>query len=93
MTNTTNDWSNYVQAEGRNLSIRDRRNRDWTDAVTFTLDEAEDVADYVLEVADKARRNLPEVRELVADLEGSSAESLEELALTLFRKGYTKPSQ
>lgn len=96
MANIPIDWSDSISVQNNYILIRGDKSRDWPSSLsfTFTLDEAEDMADYVKAQVDKARRESPEVQELVSHLEeadfSKSGATLEDIALALYRKGYRK---
>jgi hypothetical protein len=95
MSNTGIDLADYVKVNGMLILVRSVVSRDWNDSAKFTLDEAEDVADYIMEKVDEARRNDPDVQRLTQDIEDSDAfqdasATMEDLALYLYQKGYRK---
>lgn len=63
---------------------------------TWMPQEARELAEFLIELADKVEREAPEVRVLVNDLEAIEVEAdygeptFEDMALGLFRKGYRK---
>jgi len=94
MSNTGIKLTDYVKAGCRLICIRSAVNRDWNDSPKFTLDEAEDVANYILSEVEKARRSHPDVKAFVDDIHMSytvgDSYNWEDLAYQLYKKGYRK---
>lgn len=89
MAKTALNWPDYVEVSSHNILIRGNLGTDWVDAASFTLDEAEDLAQHLLIEVDKARRNSPEVKALTNLLEDVDANaSWEDIALFLVENGY-----
>jgi hypothetical protein len=99
VANTGIDWSKYVRvtSDGTHVQLRKSCLYDWEDEYSYPLDEAEDLADYIKRLVPEARRNAPEVRQLVSDLECSAEDNpdatIEDTALYLIQRGYRKVSE
>lgn len=94
MANTELYWPDYVKLGSGVILIRSNHSVTWDKAVTFMLDEAEDLADYLKILINQSRRENPDVQELTEDLSNAEAEitgnSWKDFALALHRKGYRK---
>lgn len=92
MSRTGTDPTRCVKADRNFIAIRSSLDMHWSAAPVFTLDEAEDVADYIKTAVDKSRRDSPEIRAFASDLADAETadRSWEDIALELYRKGYRK---